>query len=183
MSKSIVLSSLLASDVAIKFIGNTYFVNKIHAPYNIILARGTPKIIQSNIDISTPYVSCMKALNTIFGAVPINVDIPPIVAAYAIPKSNAVSKFDLSFSDKPGIVSDITPQTANPIGSSIRVVEVFITHMLISAATSIKPPTNFLPLEPTEIIIFNAILLCNPELSIPSANINPPKNKYMFLLA
>ena len=40
----------------------------------------------------------MKALKTIFGAVPINVDMPPIVAAYAIPRSKAVSKFDLSFS-------------------------------------------------------------------------------------
>ena len=43
-------------------------------------------------------MSCIKALKTIFGAVPINVDIPPIVAAYAIPRSRAVSKFDLSFS-------------------------------------------------------------------------------------
>ena len=71
----------------------------------------------------------------------------------------------------------MTVQTANPIGSNINVVEVFITHILINAATSIKPPTSFLPLEPTEIIILRAILLCNPELSIPRASIKPPKNR------
>ena len=65
----------------------------------------------------------MKALKTIFGAVPINVDIPPIVAAYAIPNNNAVSKLDLSLSVRPGIVSDITPHTAKPIGNNINVVE------------------------------------------------------------
>jgi hypothetical protein len=84
---------------------------------------------------------------------------------------------DLSLSVKPGIVSDITPHTAKPIGNSINVVDVFITHILIKAATSMKPPTSFFPLEPTEIIILRAILLCSPELSIPSANIKPPKNK------
>ena len=78
---SIVFSSFLASVEAVKLIGNTYLVNRIHALINIILASGTPNIIQSNIDISTPYVSCIKALKTIFGAVPIRVDIPPIVAA------------------------------------------------------------------------------------------------------
>ena len=111
------------------------------------------------------------------GAVPINVDMPPIVAAYAIPSNKAVSKFDLSFSEAFGIVSEITPQTANPIGSNIKVVEVFITHILIKAATNIKPPTSVLPLEPTTIIIFKAILLCSPELSIPSASIKPPKKR------
>ena len=59
----------------------------------------------------------------------------------------------------PGIVSDMTPHTANPIGNSINVVDVFITHILIRAATSINPPTSLLPLEPTNIIIFKAILL------------------------
>ena len=100
-----------------------------------------------------------------------------------MPKRSAVSKFDLSLSDKPGIVSDITVQTANPIGNNIKVVEVFITHILISAATSINPPTSFLPLEPTAIIILRAILLWSPELSIPRASINPPKNRYIFLFA
>jgi hypothetical protein len=83
----------------------------------------------------------------------------------------------------PGIVSDMTAHTANPMGKSISVVDVFITHILIRAATSIKPPTSLLPLEPTNIIIFKAILLWRPELSIPSANINPPKKRYIFLLA
>ena len=47
-------NSFRASLVAIKLIGNTYFVNSIHAPNNIIVANGTPNIIQSNIEISTP---------------------------------------------------------------------------------------------------------------------------------
>ena len=86
-------------------------------------------------------------------------DIPPIVAAYAIPNNKAVSKSFFCLSVNPGMVSAITAHTANPIGNSIKVVEVFITHMLISADTSINPPTNLAPLEPTARIIFRAILL------------------------
>ena len=67
--------------------------------------------------------------------------------------------------------------TAKPIGRSISVVDVFITNILTDAATSIKPPISFEPLEPIEIIILSAILLCKPELSIPSANMKPPRNK------
>ena len=70
-----------------------------------------------------------------------------------------------------------TVQTARPIGNNINVVDVFITNMLTAAATIINPPIRLAPLDPLEIIIFKAILLCKPELSIPSANINPPKNR------
>ena len=70
-----------------------------------------------------------------------------------------------------------TEQTAKPIGNNIKVVEVFITNMLIRAATSINPPISFIPDEPAAKIIFKAILLCKPDLSIAMANIKPPKNR------
>ena len=57
----------------------------------------------------------MKALKTIFGAVPTSVDIPPIVAEYAIPNINAVSKNFISFSLRLGIVLLTTVHTAKPI--------------------------------------------------------------------
>ena len=123
------------------------------------MAKGTPKVIQSIIEISIPYVSCINALKTIFGAVPTRVDIPPIVAAYAIPSIKDVSKYVISFSVKPGIVLLTTEHTANPIGNSIRVVEVFITNILIKAAIVIKPAINFGPLDPAAMIICRAILL------------------------
>ena len=111
------------------------------------------------------------------GAVPTRVDIPPSVAAYAIPKSNAVSKYLCFSSDRFGIVSLTTEQTARPMGNNIKVVEVFITNILISAATSIKPPIKDEALLPTERIMVKAILLCKPVASIASANMNPPRNK------
>ena len=108
---------------------------------------------------------------------PTNVDIPPIEAAYAIPSKSDVSKFFLAFAEKFGIVSATLEHTANPIGSNINVVDVFITHMLIEAETSMKPPTNLAPLFPMAINIFNASRLCNPDDSMPRAKIKPPINK------
>ena len=55
--------------------------------------------------------------------------------------------------------------------------------MLTKAATNIKLPIKADPFVPIRIIIFNAILLCSPEASIPRAKIKPPKNKYIFLSA
>ena len=81
------------------------------------------------------------------------------IAAYAIPSINDVSKYVISFSVKPGIVLLTTEHTAKPIGNSIRVVEVFITNILIKAAIVIKPAINFGPLDPAAIIICRAILL------------------------
>ena len=75
------------------------------------------------------------------------------------------------------MVSATLAHTANPIGSSINVVDVFITHILIDADTSINPPTSFEPLFPMAINIFKASLLCKPEDSIPRAKIKPPINK------
>ena len=94
-----------------------------------------------------------------------------------MPSKSDVSKFFLSFAEKFGIVSATLEHTAKPIGKSIKVVDVFITHMLIEAETSIKPPTNFAPLFPIAINIFNANRLCNPDDSIPRAKIKPPMNK------
>ena len=90
------------------------------------------------------------------GAVPISVDIPPIVAAYAIESNKALSKLFLSFSDIFGTVLATTEQIASPIGKSISVVDVFITNILIRAETSIKPPISFGPSEPRLLIINKA---------------------------
>ena len=167
----------LVSTVAIKLVGKTNFVRINQAEINITKATGTPSFIQLKKSISIPYCSLIKVTKTRFGAVPIMVDIPPMVAAYAIPNINAVSKYFCCWLDIFGIVVATTVHTAKPIGRSISVVDVFITNILTDAATSIKPPISFEPLEPIEIIILSAILLCKPELSIPSASMKPPRNK------
>ena len=176
-SLSICVNFDLVSGVAIKLVGKINFVRINQAEINITKATGTPNFIQVKKSILIPYCTSIKVTKTRFGAVPIIVDIPPIVAAYAIPNIRAVSKYFFCCSDISGIVLATTVQTASPIGNNINVVEVFITNMLTAAATTIKPPIRLAPLEPVEIIILSAILLCSPELSIPKANINPPKNR------
>ena len=90
------------------------------------------------------------------GAVPTSVDIPPIVAAYAIESNSALSKLFLSFSDIFGTVLATTEHIARPMGKSINVVDVFITHILMNAETSIKPPISFGPSDPSLLIIIKA---------------------------
>ena len=158
-SSSILFKFSLVSEDDSKFVGNIILVRIIQAESSITIATGTPSFIQLKKSISTPYCSSIKPTNTKFGAVPIIVDIPPIVAAYAIPSIKAVSKYFCCSKDMFGIVVATTVQTASPIGRSIRVVEVFITTILSNAATSIKPPTKAAPDDPTDIIILNAILL------------------------
>ena len=87
---------------------------------------------------------------------PTNVDIPPMVAAYAIESKRALSKLLLSFSDIFGTVFATTEHIARPIGKSIRVVDVFITHILIKAETSMNPPISLGPSEPSLFIIIKA---------------------------
>ena len=84
---------------------------------------------------------------------------------------------DISLDEKFGIVSATLAHTASPMGNNINVVEVFITHILIKADTSINPPTSLAPLFPIAINIFNARRLCNPDDSMPNAKIKPPINK------
>ena len=100
-----------------------------------------------------------------------------MVAAYAIPSIKAVSKNLVSEELIPGMVVLTTEHTANPIGKSINVVDVFITNILIKAATNIKPPINFEPSDPKAIIILKAIRLCSPDLSMARASIKPPKKR------
>ena len=64
-----------------------------------------------------------------------------------------------------------------------RVVDVFITHMLIKAETSMNPPISLGPSDPSLLIIINARRLWRPDLSIDRAIKKPPKKRYMFLFA
>ena len=97
-----------------------------------------------------------------------------------MPSNRDISNALFSLDEKSGIDSATELQTAKPIGSNISVVEVFITHILINADTTIKPPTNIAPLLPTLTSILKANLLCKPDASIPSASMNPPRKRYIF---
>ena len=63
------------------------------------------------------------------------------------------------------------------------VVEVFITHILKSALTSMNPPTNDFPLPPTYWRIVSAIRRCKFQRCIAKATIKPQKKRYITLLA
>ena len=73
--------------------------------------------------------------------------------------------------------------TASPIGNNMIVVAVFITHMLITAAVSMKPNIKDAPLEPAYSRTNRAILLCKSHFCIAVAIKKPPKNKYIVLFA
>ena len=64
-----------------KDVGKIYLVRITQANTSITEATGTPIFIQSKKLISTPNWLFINWTNTILGAVPIIVDIPPIVAA------------------------------------------------------------------------------------------------------
>ena len=119
----------------------------------------------------------MKAASIPFGPVPIRVDMPPIVAPYAIPRSKASWKFSVSFSLKPLTVSFTTVITARPIGRSIIVVAVFITHILITAAVTMKPSIRDAPFDPALFRTNKAILLCRFHFWIAVAIRNPPRKR------
>ena len=110
-------------------------------------------------------------------------DIPPIDEAYAIPKKSAISKF-LEFAlSILGRLSVIFKLNARHIGSSIRVVDVFITHILIKKEIAIRIPTMPAAELLNNVITESAILLCSPDDWIAKAKIKPPKNKYTLGLA
>ena len=70
-----------------------------------------------------------------------------------------------------------TPAIARPIGSNIKVVDVFIIHILINALTNIKPPIRYFASVPIKRSILRAILLCRLTFSIARANMKPPRNR------
>ena len=131
---------------------------------SIINPIGSAIFIQSRNEISILKFSCIKPANTILGAVPIKLDIPPIEEAYAIPKNRAISKFFICLFDKLGSASLILTQIAKQMGRSIKVVEVFITHILIKNEIHINDPTIL----PADAFTFDttdkASLLCRPDL-------------------
>jgi hypothetical protein len=69
------------------------------------------------------------------------------------------------------------------MGSSIRVVDVFITHILIKKEMAIRIPTMPGAELLNDVITERAILLCKPDDWIAKAKIKPPKNKYTLGLA
>ena len=131
---------------------------------SIIKPMGSAIIIQSRNEISILKFSCIKPTKTILGAVPIRLDIPPIDEAYAIPRNKAISKFFVFLVVNPGSASLMLTQIARQIGRSIKVVEVFSTHMLIKNEMHIKAPTIL----PADVFTFDttdkASLLCRPDL-------------------
>ena len=131
---------------------------------SIINPVGSAIFIQSRNEISILKFSCIKPAKTILGAVPIKLDMPPIEEAYAMPRNKAISKFFICLLDSPGSASFILTQIAKQIGRSIKVVEVFITHMLIKNEIHIKTPTIL----PADAFTFDttdkASLLCRPDL-------------------
>ena len=110
-------------------------------------------------------------------------DIPPIDDAYAIPKKSAISKF-LEFAlSILGRLSLIFKLNARHMGSSISVVDVFITHILIKKEIAIKMPTIPEAELLNDVITERAILLCSPDDWMAKAKMKPPKNKYTLGLA
>jgi hypothetical protein len=69
------------------------------------------------------------------------------------------------------------------MGSSISVVDVFITHILIKKEIAIKMPTIPEAELLNDVITERAILLCSPDDWMAKAKMKPPKNKYTLGLA
>jgi hypothetical protein len=109
------------------------------------------------------------------GGVPIIVDMPPKLEAYAILSMMQSEKF-LTFLVAISIF-ETTAITETAIGNIIMVVAVLLSHMLIKPVEKIKPSNILLPPVPVKRMIFNAILLCRFHFSIPSPIMNPPINR------
>ncbi len=73
-------------------------------------------------------------------------------------------KFLVCLFDTSGNASFILTQIAKQIGRSIKVVEVFITHMLIKNEIHMKAPTILLADAFTFQTTDKASLLCRPDL-------------------
>ena len=67
--------------------------------------------------------------------------------------------------------------TERAIGSIITVVAVLLSHILRNPVEIINPKIILLGVLPVSLIIFKAILLCEPIFSIAVAKMNPPKKR------
>jgi hypothetical protein len=109
------------------------------------------------------------------GGVPMIVDIPPKLEAYAILSMMQSEKFLALLI--PIFMFETTAITEAAIGSIIMVVAVLLSHMLIKPVEKINPSNILLPPVPVKRMIFNAILLCRFHFSIPSPIMNPPMKR------
>ena len=103
------------------------------------------------------------------------------LAFYLIAYSRKEKFYYLALAFVSFTVSFTTVITAKPMGKSIIVVAVFMTHMLITAAVIIKPKINEEPFDPALLRTNNAILLCKSHFCIAVASKKPPKNKNILL--
>ena len=108
-----------------------------------------------------------------FGGVPTNVAMPPRLAAYAVPRSNAEGKLGWR-------VMSILDNTDIAMGSIIRVVAVLEIHMLRPAVASINPAMSLLGLPPAATNTFKANRRCKFQRSKAMAMRNPPRNKKTY---
>jgi hypothetical protein len=109
------------------------------------------------------------------GGVPIIVDIPPKLEAYAILSMTQSEKFLTFLVDI--FMFETTAITETAIGNIIMVVAVLLSHMLIKPVEKINPSNILLPPVPVKRMIFNAILLCRFHFSMPSPIMNPPMKR------
>ena len=80
-------------------------------------------------------------------------------------------------------VSLTSARTDRPIGSIIRVVAVFETHMERKPVASIMPSTIRVGSAPTRRSVSSAIRRCRSHLSIAMAIRKPPRNRNTIELA
>ena len=131
---------------------------------------GTPTSIQSKKITSTSTKDSLNEAKRAFGAVPINVDIPPKLAAYATESTKQTANCFFCATSTWEI-------TATAIGSINRVVAVFVIHALRHPVTMMNPKMIFFGFVPTIFRVFNANLLWRFTFSIAFATRKPPINK------
>ena len=106
-----------------------------------------------------------------FGAVPIGVAMPPILALYATPRSNGTASRPVESRSISAIAT----------GSIINAVAVFEIHMLMSAVASMTAKTSRRPLvPPTALMVAWAIRRCAPQCSAALEIIKPPMKSKMI---
>ena len=110
---------------------------------------GTPTSIQSKKIISTPPIDSPRDAKSTLGAVPIIVDNPPKLAAYATDSIKHVA--NLFF-----CVTSTCDITAIAIGRINKVVAVFVIHALIHPVTIMNPKMIFFGFVPTIFRVLNA---------------------------
>lgn len=99
--------------------------------------------------------------------------------AYASPSKSTTAKFVFSFAVFIALSDSTSAIIDSAIGSIIIAVAVLLTHMLRNAAAIMNPIIIDFGFVPTNLRMFNAILLWRFVRSIASAIMNPPMNKYI----